>query len=305
MESEKFYSENAAPKNVEDVGQKVKDFITCHDHGRKHKIVLVTSGGTSIPLEQNTVRYIDNFSAGTRGSASTEYFLKSNYAVIFLYRGTSLKPFSRHFSAGFLDMLKEDSNGAVVVKDGHQDKVKRLLAFHDKVRSENRILAIPYTSLSDYLWYLKTVAVRLDTCGPRAMLYLAAAVSDFYIPSGSIPKHKIQSSQGAPKIELELVPKMLHPLVKHWLKSGALVVSFKLETDPEILIDKAKKALNTYGHHLVIANLLHNRKQIVRIVAQQGLEVTIEMSQDELDSGLEIEEKIVSFLIEKHFLRCD
>jgi len=37
-------------------------------------------------LEHNTVRFVDNFSAGTRGSASAEYFLEKNYVVIFIYR---------------------------------------------------------------------------------------------------------------------------------------------------------------------------------------------------------------------------
>lgn len=36
-------------------------------------IVCVTSGGTTVPLEQRCVRYIDNFSSGYRGAASTEY----------------------------------------------------------------------------------------------------------------------------------------------------------------------------------------------------------------------------------------
>jgi len=31
------------------------------------------SGGTIVPLESRTVRYIDNFSVGTRGAASAEY----------------------------------------------------------------------------------------------------------------------------------------------------------------------------------------------------------------------------------------
>ncbi len=44
------------------------------------------SGGTTVPMEHNTVRFVDNFSAGTRGSASAEYFLASGYPVIFLYR---------------------------------------------------------------------------------------------------------------------------------------------------------------------------------------------------------------------------
>lgn len=37
------------------------------------RIVCVTSGGTTVPLEQRCVRYIDNFSSGHRGAASTEY----------------------------------------------------------------------------------------------------------------------------------------------------------------------------------------------------------------------------------------
>jgi len=39
-----------------------------------------------IPLEHNTVRFVDNFSAGTRGSVSAEYFLEQGYAVIFMHR---------------------------------------------------------------------------------------------------------------------------------------------------------------------------------------------------------------------------
>jgi phosphopantothenate-cysteine ligase len=39
-------------------------------------VVVVTSGGTIVPLEQRCVRFIDNFSAGTRGALSTEQFLE-------------------------------------------------------------------------------------------------------------------------------------------------------------------------------------------------------------------------------------
>ncbi|GAY54746.1 hypothetical protein CUMW_159070 [Citrus unshiu] len=37
------------------------------------RVACVTSGGTTVPLEQRCVRYIDNFSSGHRGAASTEY----------------------------------------------------------------------------------------------------------------------------------------------------------------------------------------------------------------------------------------
>ena len=39
----------------------------------KARLVCVTSGGTTVPLERRCVRFIDNFSSGNRGAASTEY----------------------------------------------------------------------------------------------------------------------------------------------------------------------------------------------------------------------------------------
>jgi phosphopantothenate---cysteine ligase (ATP) len=56
-------------------------------------VVLVTSGGTSVPLEKNTVRSVENFSTGTRGALSTEYFLKhdDNIRVIYFHRKSNCK----------------------------------------------------------------------------------------------------------------------------------------------------------------------------------------------------------------------
>ena len=57
-------------------------------------VVLVTSGGTSVKLEKNAVRTLENFSTGTRGARSAECFLKNGLPVIFLHRKGSLQPFS-------------------------------------------------------------------------------------------------------------------------------------------------------------------------------------------------------------------
>lgn len=57
---------------------------------RVKEVAFVTSGGTSIPLEKNTVRSIENFSTGRRGALSTEYFLRKGFSVIFLYRKGSI-----------------------------------------------------------------------------------------------------------------------------------------------------------------------------------------------------------------------
>lgn len=63
------------------------------------------------------------------------------------------------------------------------------------------------------------------------------------------PTHKMQSGQGAPTISLQLVPKMLAPLVRLWVPN-AFVVSFKLETDEGLLIAKARDSLNKYKHRV-------------------------------------------------------
>jgi hypothetical protein len=51
--------------------------------------------------------------------------------------------------------------------------------------------------------------------------------------------------------------------------SQAYVVSFKLETDPALVIPKARLALATYGHQLVVANLLQTRATTVTLVDPQ------------------------------------
>ncbi|XP_021940317.1 phosphopantothenate--cysteine ligase isoform X2 [Zootermopsis nevadensis] len=246
---EEFYVTHSTPADYEENKKKINDF--CRNVSAERKIVLVTSGGTAIPLEHNTVRFVDNFSAGTRGSASAEYFLEMNYAVIFIYRLKSLEPFVRHFMGQeFLDMLdvrKEGDVTSVVVKNDCVSSVLPVLTRYKSAKEAGHLLCISFTSLSEYLWLLRAACECLASFGSRALLYLAAAVSDFYIPSNQMPVHKMQSEAGAPTISLQLVPKMLEPLVNLWVPH-AYVVSFKLETDEGLLISKARGALAKYKH---------------------------------------------------------
>lgn len=108
------------------------------------------------------------------------------------------------------------------------------------------------------------------------------------------------------------------------------MVSFKLETEDNLLIPKARDALNKYKHNvsnineilvlfnyikenlkliffihwniflqLVIANVLHTRKQKVIIVSQEDIYI-ISLTNEQLNKGEEIEQLIVNNLIEKH-----
>jgi phosphopantothenate-cysteine ligase len=288
-----YFNTNPAPKSLKQHHTLAKAFIQRHaDEGRK--VVLVTSGGTTVPLENQTVRYIDNFSAGTRGATSAEYFLEAGYAVIFLHRQFSLLPFSRHYShntRSFLDFMREDENGRIVVDQEHQSDMIDVYRQYMAAKKDNLLLIMSFVTITEYLWELREVAQLMKPLGPRAMFYLAAAVSDFFVPQDRMVEHKIQSSEefsqqgqfdGDKKrpaartegksliIDLEPVPKFLKALVDGWAPD-AMIVSFKLETDPSILVAKAKYALDKYAHHLVIGNLLTTRKWEVVFVSAEGI----------------------------------
>ncbi|KAL8946439.1 MAG: hypothetical protein Q9222_007168 [Ikaeria aurantiellina] len=284
-----YFDHNPPPGSLQSNVRLATNFIAEHlTHHRR--LVLVTSGGTTVPLENQTVRFIDNFSAGTRGATSTEYFLEAGYAVIFLHRQFSLLPYSRHYSHStncFLDFIGEGNNGDLVVNAEYQEKMREVSRKYTAAKSGHLLLLLSFTTITEYLWTLKEIAVLMRPLGPEALFYLAAAVSDFFVPKERMNEHKIQSSEinesesaaresscGAGKklaIDLDPVPKLLHSLVDGWAPEG-MIVSFKLETDPNILISKAQKALKRYSHHLVIGNLLSTRKWEVVFVTPRSEE---------------------------------
>lgn len=92
------------------------------------------------------------------------------------------------------------------------------------------------------------------------MFYLAAAVSDFYVPWLELPEHKIQSRGGMLNLQLQQVPKCLGLLRNEWAPA-AFHVSFKLETDEQLLLEKSKAAITNYGVHSVVANELNTRTE--------------------------------------------
>ncbi|WAR04404.1 PPCS-like protein, partial [Mya arenaria] len=96
-----------------------------------------------------------------------------------------------------------------------------------------------------------------------------------------LPEHKIQSSNGPLQLSLELVPKMLEALVKHWLQE-AYIVSFKL----------------------VIGNILTTRKHSVVMVTQNG-EESIQLNSGEITAGVEIETKIVENIVTRYNKFCE
>ncbi|KGQ10011.1 Phosphopantothenate--cysteine ligase CAB2 [Beauveria bassiana D1-5] len=297
-----YFSSNPQPRLLASHLSQASTFINAHA-AAGHRVVLITSGGTTVPLEKQTVRFIDNFSAGTRGATSAEYFLAAGYAVIFLHREFSLQPFSRHYTHAkdcFLDFLDEDEDGKrVVVRKEDQDRIRGVLREYKRARTSNMLLMLPFVTIGDYLHELRGIARLMRPLGPLGLLYLAAAVSDFFVPPERMSEHKIQSTDAAkalqdrqqqqqqqqqqgkgdgnsgsnsgnspgdedveafdnfdaPRVprskrlvvDLDPVPKFLENLVDGWAPEG-MIVSYKLETDPSILVHKARASLERYQH---------------------------------------------------------
>lgn len=225
--AEDFFAAEPPPTWLNEARKKMDAFVS----KMEGLVACVTSGGTTVPLERNTVRFIDNFSTGNRGAASAEQLLAQGYAVIFLHREHSAFPFARKRMPPAKSakewLQSKDTEGEL------EDKRSYAL-------QASRFLALPFTTISEYLHLLRAAACALNAAGPNAIIVLAAAVSDFYIPHDQMVEHKIQSSvttsehvQGGLVLKLWPVPKLLGS-IKHsaasWAPS-AFVVGFKLETN--------------------------------------------------------------------------
>jgi phosphopantothenate-cysteine ligase len=295
-----YFAANPEPASLDQTASLARDFIN-HHASKNRRVALVTSGGTTVPLENQTVRFIDNFSAGTRGATSAEYFLENDYAVIFLHRQFSLLPYSRHYSHStncFLDFMTSNASGEVVVDSSYQSQMSAVLQRYERAKRENALLLLPFTTVNEYLWDLRALATLMQPLGANGLFYLAAAVSDFFVPAQRMVEHKIQSSEDFTHangqtvasldsngdsttpaahmsgksliIDLDPVPKFLKQLVDAWAPRS-MIVSFKLETDPGLLAEKSHYALKKYAHHLVIGNLLNTRKyEVLFVSAMEG-----------------------------------
>ncbi|UZJ57128.1 hypothetical protein CBS101457_006448 [Exobasidium rhododendri] len=284
--AEDFFATQQAPSNLSSHGDLARKFVERH-HREGRKVVLVTSGGTTVPLERNVVRFLDNFSAGTRGATSAEYFLAAGYAVIFMHRQHSLSPYTRHYSHTtnpFLDLLFDPSKPGkdgkihdqkeIIVSTKYSEALRPILRDYDRARKAGTLLRLTFVTVNDYLFLLREMSRIMQPLGRSGMYYLAAAVSDFYVPSQKTPEHKIQSGKGSLVIEMDQVPKVLKPMVQQWAPEG-FIVSFKLETDGELLIPKARAALERYGHQVVVGNDLNRRKfEVVFVERKEGIDET-------------------------------
>jgi len=284
-----------APQGSDAVEQGLTNFLK--HQSADQKIAWVTSGGTIIPLEKNMVRFIDNFSGGNRGAASTEYFLEHGYSVIFLHRKRSIMPFHRHFlrdNEHVLDRIKLNEDGELIVE--HASDLKEWVSKYHKSIADNRVFYVPFITIYDYFFWMKVIAHAINPFGKRVLFYSAAAVSDFYIKNQA--EHKIQSTNKGLDVSLSQVPKLI-PLMKPLWTPGCMVITFKLETDASILDSKVDIHIG-YGVDMVIGNILGKHQNEVVLFQRDHEKFRIIRTPEEQKQQVDIEKALIAEISKRH-----
>ena len=289
-----FWSSNSPPPSLEASSELARTMVA-QALSEKRRIALVTSGGTTVPLEKNTVRYLDNFSSGTRGSVTAELLLEAGYCVIFLHRPRSLQPYVRCIQHDALLHSFEADGPDSIRLSGNSEVATAIANLH---RNKNRLVQISFVSVHDYLYLFRALCQALQPAGVYAMVYACAAVSDFYIPESKMTQHKIQSRgpENGLVLSLDPVPKLLGTMNEYC--SLALKITFKLETDESILDAKASASLQSYGQDVVVGNLLHSHRTRVKLYFRRP--ETLSRVVEKLDSVALIEHEFVQQLIQYH-----
>eukprot|EP00922_Rhytidocystis_sp_ex-Travisia-forbesii_P017336 GHVS01025862.1.p1 GENE.GHVS01025862.1~~GHVS01025862.1.p1 ORF type:complete len:162 (+),score=31.27 GHVS01025862.1:165-650(+) len=145
--SHPFFQEEPPPSFLDLYRQQVREFMSHTKDQQQHQqkeqtthhpshststvdkqhsgVAVITSGGTCVPLESQTVRVLDNFSTGKRGAALAEHLLSVGYRVIFLTRDRSQQPYIRHIQRqqheGLQTRLMDCFDFASSLDKQHQD----------------------------------------------------------------------------------------------------------------------------------------------------------------------------------------
>lgn len=106
--------------------------------------------------------------------------------VIFIHRKHSSFPFARSLlppNTSAESMLRSPVHAAELLSS----------AAAEYQTYASMLLALSFFSVDEYLTLLREATCAVSAAGPRAVIFCAAAVSDFYIPHAELPTHKLQS----------------------------------------------------------------------------------------------------------------
>lgn len=220
--------------------------------------------------------------------------------MIFFYREGSFKPFHVDIPK---TLLTFDHGGHPKLNENDPGYKQLAKLLKDREDHYGNVLELPFVSLFSYLNGLLELTQVLSEYKtsfsppseyPKILLYLAAAVSDFYIPRAQMSEHKLQSRDPNDiglKLELQNSPKILKTVRE--IGSNLILVSFKLETDEDILEEKVFKSMKEYRSDYIVANILSNRFNQVYLYTKGKERVLIHLAENR-----PLEEDIVHALVD-------
>jgi phosphopantothenoylcysteine synthetase/decarboxylase len=197
--------------------------------------ILVTSGGTKIPIDK--VRDITNMSKGTFGSKIATELLKMGNEVLFFKAKNSKSPMS----------ITVDVSGG-----GYQ--IDSFINWYNNTEKYlPRYKELEYSTFEQYRERLE----RWIKIERPDVVMLAAAVSDYGVENPHDGKIR---SNDLLNIKLVQLPKIIH-LIKTWHPTCKLV-GFKLlvNSKEHELIDAAKRSILENGCNMIVANDLSDIK---------------------------------------------
>jgi hypothetical protein len=183
-------------------------------------IAIVTADATTVPLETNTVRFIDTMGLAKEyspkaafGAVSAEYFLSRGYRVIYIHREDSIyfpftKAFQRILEVNRMNDPEFFKNSfryhnlpdlQIPVPENfnarYQQKCCTLIGMEGqisrKLADQNQFLSIDYRTVAEYLDLLEYLLKLSKYFGPSMIFYLSATVSNYYIPPLEVRKDLI------------------------------------------------------------------------------------------------------------------
>jgi hypothetical protein len=115
-------------------------------------------------------------------------------------------------------------------------------------------------------------------------------------------EHKIQSrniTDGELQITLQQTPKLLGKIKSEWCPE-AMLVTFKLESDNDIIYHKVTDSFNFYHMDYVVSNLLQSYEQKVHLHERESHATDVEGQVILKPSDAIIETRLIEVLVEKH-----
>lgn len=216
---------------------------------------VLTSGGTKVKLSEDNNYILDNFSTGTRGSLICENLFLKNQFCIFFYRKNSKMPFTE-----FFDNSENEKKFNNNLQKHFQIKIKN---FKNKMlKVKNKIFFIEFEYVHEYVYKLIKINnfLKKFLSSKKIIFIYAAAVSDFIIKKKDLNKNLDLLKKDELEIPLTKMIKTLNFLKNSKNEKNIFFrISFKLETNSDILEKKVYQAFQKSGSDIVIGNLLQTR----------------------------------------------